>query len=160
MPRTIVVLLVASICVACHRAAQEQQQQQQQQRHDRDVAAAMLHGILAYPQSSVISVASGVDAAQATATTAASVAEVATWYRRMLRLNGWDLQNDAVTRDGGVAIFAQKGTRPLWITLKATAGGPGTTYTLIGAELPTDSVQDSAAQRSGSSMSSNRIQRR
>ena len=90
---------------------------------------------------------------------------MATWYRQMLRLNGWDLQSDAVLKDGSVAIFAQQDNRPLWITLKPNAGGPGTTYTLIGTELPRDSVKDSlkmldSAQRSGSSMSSNRIQRR
>jgi hypothetical protein len=79
----------------------------------------------------------------------------------MLRLNGWDLQNDAVMNDGSVAILAQQGARPLWITLKANSGGPGTIYTLMGAELPKDSVPDSVAlQRSGSSTSSNRIQRR
>jgi hypothetical protein len=108
----------------------------------------------------VVNVASGSDAAQATFATPAPVQVVATWYRQMLRLNGWELQNDAVTNDGSVAIYAQQGNRPLWITLKATPGSTGTTYTLIG-ELPRDSVKDSAAaQRSGSSMSSNRIQRR
>jgi hypothetical protein len=82
---------------------------------------------------------------------------VATWYRQTLRMNGWELQSDAVMNDGTVAIFAQQGKRPLWITLKTTPGGAGTTYTLIGSVLPSDSA---AAQRSGSSMSSNRIQRR
>jgi hypothetical protein len=75
----------------------------------------------------------------------------------VLRLNGWDLQSDAVSGDSTVSILAQKGTRPLWIRLRASAGGAATTYTLIGAELPQDTTQ---AQRSGSSMSSNRIQRR
>jgi hypothetical protein len=106
-------------------------------------------------------VARGSDAAKATFSAPAPVPVVATWYRQMLRLNGWELQSDAVMNDGSVAIFAQHGARPLWITLKTTAGGPGTTYTLIGAELPKDSVRDSVAdQRSGSSTSSNRIQRR
>ena len=151
MSRFSALLLVAGLCAACDRPAE--------QRQDRQFAATVLHGLLAYPQSSVVSVASGSDAAQATFSAPAPVDTVATWYRRMLRLNGWDLQNDAVMNDGSVAIFAQQGNRPLWITLKATprGGGAGTTYTLIGAELPKDSA---AAQRSGSSMSSNRIQRR
>ena len=143
------VLLVAGLCAACDRPPQE--------RQEREFAATVLHGVLAYPQSSVVSVARGSDAAQATFSAPAPVQTVATWYRQVLRLNGWDLQNDAVMNDGSVAIFAQQGKRPLWITLKATPGGSGTTYTLIGAELPKDSA---AAQRSGSSMSSNRIQRR
>jgi hypothetical protein len=153
MSRFSALLVVAALCAACRRPPE--------QRQEREFAATVLQGVLAYPQSSVVSVASGSDAAQATLFAPAPVQTVATWYRQMLRLNGWDLQNDAVTTDGSVAIFAQQGTRPLWITLKAGAGGQGTTYTLIGTALPKDSVRDSAAaQRSGSSMSSNRIQRR
>jgi hypothetical protein len=148
MSRLSAVLLVAGLCAACDRPPDE--------RQDREFAATVLHGLLAYPQSSVVSVARGADAAQATLSTPAPVQTVATWYRQVLRLNGWDLENDAVMNDGSVAIFAKQGKRPLWITLKANPGGSGTTYTLIGAELP----KDSAAQRSGSSMSSKRIQRR
>ena len=149
MPRFAALLLLASLSTACKRPPE--------QRPDREFAAEVLHGIPAYPQSSVLSVASGSDAAQATLSAMAPVEKVATWYRQMLRLNGWDLQNDAVTRDGSVAIFAVRGTRPLWITFKANLGGAGTMYTVIGAQVATE---DSAAQRSGSSMSSNRIQRR
>ena len=149
MPRLPTLLLVVGLCAACDRPAA---------RHEeREFAAKVLSGLLAYPQSSVVSVSAGPEAAQVTLSTAAPVSEVATWYRQTLRLNGWDLQNDAVMSDGSLAIFAEQGKRPLWITLKASAGGTGTTYTLIGAELPKDSTP---AQRSGSSMSSNRIQRR
>jgi hypothetical protein len=149
MPRLAALVLLTALSTACKRPPPPHPP-------DRAVAAATLQGILAYPQSSVINVTTGSDAAQATFSTPAPVQLVATWYRQMLRLNGWDLQSDAVMNDGSVAIFAQQGARPLWVTLKTTAGGAGTTYTLIGAELP----KDSAAQRSGSSMSSNRIQRR
>jgi hypothetical protein len=149
MPRHFALLLVAVLCLACDRTPPP--------RPDREIAAAVLHGLLAYPQSSVVGVASGSDAAQVTFSTPAPVDAVATWYRQTLRMNGWELQSDAVMNDGSVAIFALQGKRPLWITLKTTPGGTGTTYTLIGSELPSDSA---AAQRSGSSMSSNRIQRR
>jgi hypothetical protein len=149
MPRHLALLLVAVLCAACDRPLP--------QRPDREMAAAVLHGLLAYPQSSVVSVASGSDAAQVTFATPAPVDVVATWYRQTLRMNGWELQSDAVMNDGTVAIFAQQGKRPLWITLKTTPGGAGTTYTLIGSVLPSDSA---TAQRSGSRMSSNRIQRR
>jgi hypothetical protein len=154
MSHRFALLLVAGLCAACDRPSD-----QPDKRQEREFAASVLHDVLTYPQSSVVSVASGADAAQATFFAPAPVDAVATWYRQMLRLNGWELQNDAVMNDGSVAIFALQGKRPLWITLKATStrGGPGTTYTLIGAELPKDSTQ---AQRSGSSMSSKRIQRR
>ena len=147
MSRLLPLLLAACLCAGCKRPPE--------QRPEREFAATVLHGVLAYPQSSVVGVTSGSDAAQATFSARAPVDSVATWYRRMLRLNGWELQNDAVMNDGSVTIFALQGKRPLWITLKATPFG--TTYTLIGTELPKDSA---AAQRSGSSMSSNRIQRR
>ena len=150
MSRFPALLFVAGLCAACDRPAPQPQ--------EREFAASLMQGVLAYPQSAVVSVASGADAAQVTLVAPAPVQTVATWYRQMLRLNGWDLQNDAVTNDGSVVIFAQQGKRPLWITLKADPGGKTTTYTLIGAEVPKDSVK--APQRSGSSMSSNRIQRR
>ena len=147
MSRILPLLLVAVLGTACKRPPE--------QRPEREFAATVLKGVLAYPQSSVVSVTRGADAAQATFSVRAPVDTVATWYRRMLRLNGWELQNDAVMNDGSLTILALQGKRPLWITLKATPFG--TTYTLIGAELPKDSA---AVQRSGSSMSSNRIQRR
>jgi hypothetical protein len=147
--RILSLLLAAVLGAACDRPPD--------QRQEREFAAGVLHGVLAYPRSSVVSVTRGADVAQATLSAPAPVDSVATWYRQMLRLNGWDLQNDAIMNDGSVAISAHKGQRPLWITLKATPGGAGTTYMLIGTELPKDSA---AAQRSGSSMSSKRIQRR
>jgi len=149
MPRLITLLLVAGLWAACERPAER--------RGERDFAAKVLTGVLAYPRSSVVGVSVGPDAAQATFSAPAPLQEVATWYRQMLRLNGWDLQSDAVMADGTLSIFAQLDKRPLWITLKPSDGGAGTTYTLIGAELPRDTT---TAQRSGSSMSSKRIQRR
>jgi hypothetical protein len=151
-PFTSLVLLplaLVGLCIACDRPAPPPA--------DRRFAAKVLTGILAFPRSSVVNLSVGSDAAEATFSAPAPVQEVATWYRQMLRLNGWDLQNDAVSNDGTISIMAQHGTRPLWITLKAAAGGAATTYTLIGAELPQDTVR---TQRSGSSMSSKRIQRR
>ncbi len=156
MSRLLALVCVVGLCAGgCERAAD--------QRKEREFTAQLLSGILAYPRSTVVRVSAGQDAAQATLATAAPVTDVATWYRQMLRLNGWDLRTDGVMRDGSVSIYAEKGQRPLWITLQATAGGSGTTYTLIGAQLARDSAvapPARSAQRSGSSMSSNRIQRR
>jgi hypothetical protein len=149
MLRPFTPLVLLGLCIACDRPVP--------QPPNREFAAKVLTGVLAYPRSSVVNVSVGPDAAEATFSAPAPVREVATWYRQVLRLNGWDLQSDAVSGDSTVSILAQKGTRPLWIRLRASAGGAATTYTLIGAELPQDTTQ---AQRSGSSMSSNRIQRR
>jgi hypothetical protein len=151
MSRPALLLLCAvSVAVAGERPAQ------QDQAKESELAAAVLKGLLAYPRSSLVGVSAGQDAAQATLTTTAAVDRVAAWYRETLRLNGWELKSDVVTPDSAVAIYAEKDRRPLWITLKSDPGA-GTRYTLIGATPPRDSTQD---QRSGSSMSSNRIQRR
>ena len=153
---TLLLPLAVALAVACERPAER--------RNEREFAAKVMTGLLAYPRSSLVDVSAGQDAAQVTLSTATPPADVATWYRRMLRVNGWDLVNDGVMGDGSISIYAEKGKRPLWIRLKASESGSGTTYTLIGAQLPQDSTApDSApagAQRSGSSMSSNRIQRR
>ncbi len=148
MIRPVVLSIALTVLAACERPAERTEA--------RGLAAKVLDGLLTYPPSHVVSVSAGQDVAQVVLTTPAGVQGVATWYRQMLRLNGWELRSDAVANDGTISIYADSGSRPLWITLKANVGGPGTTYTLIGA-VTQDSSQ---AQRSGSSMSSKRIQRR
>jgi predicted small secreted protein len=107
---------------------------------DRALAARALKGALAYPGSSVVSISAGSDAAQVDLSTAAAVQDVAAWYRRALPLNGWEIHSDAVDPNGAVTIYADKGKRPLWITLRPNVGGPGSTYTLIGA-IAADSIK-------------------
>ena len=98
----------------------------------REQAARALSGILAYPQSSVVSVSAGEDAAEVVLETPASLDRVVTWYREALPLNGWEFQSDLTNRDGSVTMSAQKGKRPLWATFRGNVGAPGTTYTLVG----------------------------
>ena len=147
-PRVFALLFFALAVAACERPAER--------RAERDYAAKILSGLLAYPRSSVVDVSTGQGAAQVTLSAPAVPESVATWYRQVLRLNGWDLVNDSKLPDGTLTIYAQRGTRPIWVTLRTGEGG-GTSYTLIGADTTADST---GAQRSGSSMSSNRIQRR
>jgi hypothetical protein len=99
-----------------------------------------LHGVLVYPRSTLVDVTSGSDAAQVTLTTLDSVSVVASWFRSELNLNGWALQSDVTNGDGSIAIVAQKGSRPLWITLRPNVGGPGSTYNVIGAVVSGDSL--------------------
>ena len=108
-----------------------------------------LHGVLVYPLSTMVDANSGSDAAQVTLTTLDSVAVVAGWFRRALQLNGWGLQSDVTNNDGSITIAAQKGNRPVWITLRPNVGGPGSTYTVIGAVVSGDSmaVADSGAAK-------------
>jgi hypothetical protein len=39
-----------------------------------------------------------------------------------------------------VTLIAQKGERPLWITLRPNVGAAGSTYTMI-SEIPADTAQ-------------------
>ncbi|HEY6853845.1 MAG TPA: hypothetical protein VI139_06340 [Gemmatimonadales bacterium] len=133
MPRSLILGLLAVVAVAgCEK------------RHaaeSRAMASRVLQGVLVFPRSQVVSVASGTDAAQVELSTEASLDAVAAWYRQTLRLNGWDLKSDGRLADGGVTIYAELGKRPLWITLHPTVGGPGTTYNLIGAQVVGDTVK-------------------
>jgi hypothetical protein len=133
MPRSFIVCTLAVLSVAaCER---------RHEAESRAMAVRVLQGVLVYPRSLVVSVASGTDAAQVELSSTASPAAVATWYRQTLRLNGWTLKSDGTLPDGGVTIYAEQGKRPLWITLHPTAGGPGTTYNLIGAQVVGDTVK-------------------
>ena len=142
-------LALALLAAGCDRDRESQRA--------RAVIGKALPGALAYPGSSVASFSAGDDAAQIELSTSASVQDVVAWYRETLPVNGWEVQSDATDRSGVVTIYAEKAKQPLWITLRANVGGSGTTYTLMGGVIEPDSTK---AQRSGSSMSSNRIQRR
>ena len=144
------------VVAACERPREE--------TRARALAAHVLRDMLAYPASTLVSFAAGEEAGEVVLSTPAPVDSVTAWYRTVLRLNGWELRQDQRRPDGSQVIYALKGDRPLWITLRQTSGAPGTTYTLIGADVVADTADTDAAgdtaQRSGSSMSSNRIQRR
>jgi hypothetical protein len=133
-------LLLLAIAVACNRP---------QPPDTRAMLRKSLHGVLVYPRSTLVDATSGTDAAQVTLTTIDSVGVVAAWFRDELNLNGWALQSDVTNGDGSIAMTAQKGTRPLWITLRPNVGGPGSTYTVIGAVVTGDSVSiaDSGARK-------------
>jgi hypothetical protein len=132
---------------------------------DRKLIGQALNGVLVYPGSAITSMSAGDSVGEVSLSTPIDPDTVADWFRGMLRLNHWDLQADSRQRDGSIAMYAEHAKQPLWITIKAATGGPGTTYTVVGAIVSgTDSgafpSTDSASQRSGSSKSSNRIHRR
>lgn len=129
--RSILLLLMLTAVAACNRP---------QPPDTRAMLRKSLHGVLVYPRSTLVDATSGTDAAQVTLTTLDSVAVVASWFRAELNLNGWALQSDVTNGDESIAIVAQKGSRPLWITLRPNVGGPGSTYTVIGAVVSGDSM--------------------
>lgn len=132
---------------------------------DRKVIGQALRGVLVFPGSAITSLSAGDSAGQVSLSTSIGPDTVADWFRTMLRLNHWDLQVDSRQKDGSISMYAERAKQPLWITITAASGGPGTTYTVIGAIVggPDSSATlatDSAPHPSGSSKSSNRIHRR
>lgn len=134
MLRATPLLLVVPLLVAgCERRPDP--------RQDRAFAARALRGVLAYPQSSVVNVSAGEEAAEVVFSTHAPMPQVAQWYRTNLPANGWEVRTDRVDRGGAVTIYAEKDKRPLWLTLRWNVGGPGTTYTMVGAVLEGDTLK-------------------
>ncbi len=124
-------LLALVLVVACDRPKQPDA---------RQLASRALQGALSYPNSTIINLAAGTDAAEVTLTTVDPIERVAGWFREALPLNGWQLRNEGKGAGGAVSIYAEKNGRPLWLTLTPNSGGPGTTYTLIGAIIEPDSA--------------------
>ena len=144
--RALLPLLALLSTAACHRP---------DRTDSNDVLNRALSGLFIYPYSTQLGMTAGQDAGEARLTTVDSIGKVAAWFRTTLRLNHWTLESDVVAGDTMVTIYATNAERPVWITLHANVGGPGTTYSVVGAITTTDTTQ-----RSGSSMSSKRIQRR
>ena len=107
----------------------------------RQLAGQVLRGTLAYPRSAMLGVSAGADAAELRMASPDSAPAIAAWFRTTLSLNGWQLEHDAVNREGAIVIYAEQGKRPLWITVRPNSGGPGATYTMIGAVVEGDSIR-------------------
>ncbi len=128
----LLVLLGCLILAACDRPKEPDA---------RQVASRPRPGALSYPGSTIVKLNAGTDAAEVTLTSPHPVEQVADWLRRALTLNGWQLRNEGKGKGGAISIYAEKPDgRPLWVTLKPNVGGPGTTYTLIGAIIEPDST--------------------
>ena len=158
MQRSLIPILFLALGVAaCHRPAEV----------SRQTIARSLKGVLVYPRSAVVGMSSGDSAGQLSLSSRANPDSVAQWFRTSLMLNHWTLQSDARQPDGSVIMYAERQSQPLWITIRQATGTIGTSYTVTGAiEGSADSAAATAVnapdstQRSGSNMSSKRIQRR
>jgi hypothetical protein len=126
------VAVVALTAVGCERPSERA-------IRDRQFAGRILQGTLAYPPSVLVSVSTASDAAEIVMSTEASPAAVVAWYREALRLNGWEIRSEAKDPEGGIALYAQRGERPLWIRMRPS--GNGTTYSLIGAAVEGDTIR-------------------
>lgn len=132
MIRATQVLVVLALLAACERPGGPEQ--------TRRAAGRALSGALAYPRSTLVSVSAGSEAAQLIMSSPDSVTVVAKWFLRVLPLNQWDVKRTVDDGRGTITIYAEQAKRPLWLTLRPSVGGPGTTYTMIGV-IPTDSTK-------------------
>ena len=139
LPLLLALLVLLVLAAGCDR--------DRENRRARGIIGRAMPEALAYTGSSLLSYAAGEDAAQIELTTPAGVPAVAAWYRLTLPLNGWDVQSDAADRSGAVTIYAEKHKRPLWVTLRANVGSPGTTYMLMGAVIEADSTRRADSAR-------------
>lgn len=150
--RFLPLVLAGLAVVGCERRGQVSPQ----------TVARSLKGVLVFPRSVLVSMASGDSAGQLTLSSQAPPDTVAAWFRSSLALNNWTLQSDSRHPDGSILIYAERRSQPLWISIQDVAGARGTTYTVTGAIAGSadSTARNDSTQRSGSSMSSKRIQRR
>ena len=96
---------------------------------------------------------------------------VAVYYERLFAADSnYRMVNRNTGAEGEHAFYVEYGGRPLWVRVRPEAGNEGSIVELTGAVVATpapsarsttdSATLDSAIQRSGSSMSSNRSQRR
>jgi hypothetical protein len=132
MTRAAGVVLIYAALLGCERPGSPEQ--------TRRLTGQALRGALAYPRSSMVSASAGEEAAQLVMSSPDSVSVIAKWFVQTLTLNKWDVQRNITDRSGTVTIYAEQDKRPLWLTLRPNVGGPGTTYTMIGA-IPKDALK-------------------
>ncbi|HEY6809382.1 MAG TPA: hypothetical protein VI160_11420 [Gemmatimonadales bacterium] len=110
------------------------------QEDPRPMIEKAMKGLVQYPNATVVSMTAGTDAGELNLTSPDSVAQVAQWYRKYLAINGWQLQGDRINADQSVSLYAERGTRPVWITLRPSAGGPGTSFSVMSGIADTSAV--------------------
>ena len=86
------------------------------------------------PRSAPVASAAGSDAVQAAYTTAARPDSVAAWYRRWFLKESWHITGDLPSPDGGVTLFVEKESRPIWLIVRPAAGNQGSIYSVVAAE--------------------------
>lgn len=132
MTRAACLVLVCAALLACERPGSPEQ--------TRRLAGQALQGTLAYPRSTMVGISAGEEAAQLVLSSPDSVQVIAKWFVKALGMNNWDIKRNITDQTGTVTIYAEQNKRPLWLTLRPSVGGPGTTYTMIGV-IPKDSVK-------------------
>ena len=151
MNRRLLVCLTLAAAAACNRPG----------RASREVVSQSLEGVMVYPRSQPVSLSAGDSAGQLALWNADAPDSVADWYREALVRSHWTLKSDHRQPDGTILIYAERRAQPLWISIQKAAGAGGSNYSLTGAVVGSaDSAATDSTQRSGSSMSSKRIQRR
>jgi hypothetical protein len=88
------------------------------------------------PDASFVSRAGGPDALQFTFRSPESADQVAAYYRKLFKQDGWKLVNDAKDPEGVVVLLAEQKGAPLWVRIRKSDDGHSTLVELAGAVLP------------------------
>lgn len=123
------------------------------------------------PNAEYLGQAGSEDALMFTFRTAVVSDSVAVYYERLFAADSnYRIVNRNTGVEGEHAFYVEFNGRPLWVRVRPEAGNEGSIVELTGAVVATpapathtgadSAALDSTAQRSGSSMSSNRSQRR
>src|SRR5437762_8910321 len=126
MSRTHALLVLFAVAVAaCERRGPNPAE-------SRAHAALALRNVLAYPQSSVVSVSSGNEAAEMMLSSPAPVDVIVQWYREFLPLNKWTIKTNSRARAATVSIHVERDARTLWHTFRPNLRAGRTIYGLPG----------------------------
>jgi hypothetical protein len=94
------------------------------------------------PSPELVSHSGGADALQLTVHSPGEMAQILTYYRKILSTGNWRLVSDMKNRDGSVVLYAEQNGPPMWVRIWQATGQPGTMVQLTGAVVaPKDSTK-------------------
>ena len=93
----------------------------------------------------VLSRSGGEEALQVVVHSEQSPEAIAGFYRYVFSHEPWQLVSDQKTPDGAQVLFAERSGPPMWVTIRKTVGGSGTTIEISGA-VATDPTRKSPPQ--------------
>ncbi|MBI4501865.1 MAG: hypothetical protein HY700_11965 [Gemmatimonadetes bacterium] len=105
----------------------------------------LLAGIPAMPRSAPMSSAAGSEAVEAAYSTQAPPDSVAAWYRQWFLKDGWRINGDLPSPDGGVTLSVEKDRRSVWLIVRPSARTSRTTFSVVAAG--SDSSDTSGSHR-------------
>ncbi|HXE57710.1 MAG TPA: hypothetical protein VNK43_06910 [Gemmatimonadales bacterium] len=107
--------------------------------------AETMPGLPLPPAAEVLYRAGSEDALQITFRSRLTAEQIADYYRGVFSRGTWRLVSDARTADGATALYAEREGPPLWVTIRANVGGPGSRIDLAGGKLAKPAADSTGA---------------